>query len=202
MSLIPPWLEKILTFSCLKCPSNVVNCKKSDFPPPRQKSENSNSFPKPFLPRHFEKWLPTPDRTLWKILERNDTKINEIEYRIALFFSIRIFHQVLFWTKFLKVFCVELASFISSVFYVGDFIISVGGVWFELIVFFYLSTIREVYSLTILTEYFIFDLCTFGNNAVGKPISCYSFVYEFYGCKVIFVDKIRWLLLSLYLWAA
>ena len=35
--------------------------------PPRQKSENSNSSPKTFLPRHFEKWLP-PDRTLWKIL--------------------------------------------------------------------------------------------------------------------------------------
>ena len=26
--------------------------------PPRQRSENSNSSPKPFLPGHFEKWLP------------------------------------------------------------------------------------------------------------------------------------------------
>ena len=47
-------------------PTNIVNCQKSDFPP-RQKSENSNSSPKPFLPRHFEKWLPPPDITLWKI---------------------------------------------------------------------------------------------------------------------------------------
>ena len=45
-------------------PTNVVNRQKLDFPL-RQKSENSNSSQKPFLPRHFENWLP-PDRSLWR----------------------------------------------------------------------------------------------------------------------------------------
>ena len=42
LSLIPPWF------------------KIKNQTPPRQKSENSNSSPKPFLPRHFEKWHPPP----------------------------------------------------------------------------------------------------------------------------------------------
>ena len=53
-SLNPPWLEKILKFSCLKC-LKTLQIVKNQTSPPRPKSENSNSSPKPFLPRHFEK---------------------------------------------------------------------------------------------------------------------------------------------------
>ena len=55
---ILPWLEKILNFSCLKCLEMLYSKLSKIRLPPRQQPENSNSSPKPFLPRHFEKRLP------------------------------------------------------------------------------------------------------------------------------------------------
>ena len=65
--LIPPLLEKIFNVWIAKKMLWII---KNQTPlPPRMKSENSNSSPKPLLPRHFEYWLPPPpDITLWKIL--------------------------------------------------------------------------------------------------------------------------------------
>ena len=60
MSPSPPWLEKILKFSCLKCLQTLQIVKNRTSP--QAENWNSNSSPKPFLPRHFESDSAPPPR--------------------------------------------------------------------------------------------------------------------------------------------